>query len=84
MNERDELRGILANTICHVTNYPERSQPYLLGGGMSTVLDKTADALLTAGYIKAIPALEDLAAQWDYEHVRGPVPRELFSMGGDA
>lgn len=50
--ERDELRGALANTICNATNYPRRAQPYLLGGDMSTVLNKTADALLAAGYHK--------------------------------
>jgi hypothetical protein len=52
MNERDELRGTLSNTICNVSFYPKRAQPYLLGGDMSEVLDRTADALIEAGYVK--------------------------------
>lgn len=51
-DERDELRGALANTICNVSNYPKRAMPYLLGGDMSPVLDRTADALLATGYRK--------------------------------
>jgi hypothetical protein len=64
MNARDELRGTLSNTICHATNYPERAQPYLLGGDMSTVLDRTADAILAAGYRKprTITTAEELDA----------------------
>jgi len=64
MNARDELRGTLSNTICHATNYPERAQPYLLGGDMSTVLDRTADAILAAGYRKprTITTREELQA----------------------
>lgn len=50
--ERDELRGTLSNTICNASFYPKRAQPYLLGGDMSDVLDRTADALLAAGYRK--------------------------------
>jgi hypothetical protein len=50
--ERDELRGALSNTICNASFYPKRAQPYLLGGDMSEVLDRTADALLAAGYRK--------------------------------
>ena len=50
--ERDELRGTLCNTVCNVSNYTRRAQPYLLGSDMSVVLDNTADAILTAGYRK--------------------------------
>ena len=53
--DRDELLGALSNTICNVFNYPERAAPYLLGGDMSRVLEKTADALLAAGYRKQAP-----------------------------
>jgi len=53
MSARDELRGTLSNTICNASHYPKRAQPYLLGGDMSDVLDKTSDALLAAGYRKA-------------------------------
>ena len=48
--ERDELRGTLSNTICNASFYPPRAQPYLLGGDMSEVLDRTTEAVLAAGY----------------------------------
>lgn len=50
--DRDELRGTLSNTICNASFYPDRAVPYLLGGDMSEVLDKTADALIADGYRK--------------------------------
>jgi len=52
MNARDELRGTLSNTICNASFYPQRAQPHLLGGDMSEVLDRAADAILAAGYRK--------------------------------
>lgn len=52
MTARDELRGTLSNIICNASNYTRRAQPYLLGSDMSTVLNKTADAILAAGYRK--------------------------------
>ena len=52
MSARDELRGTLSNTICNASNYAKRAQPLLLGSDMSGVLDKTADAILAAGYRK--------------------------------
>ena len=52
MSERDELRGTVSNVVCNVSFYPERAQPYLLGGNMSGVLDRAADAILAAGYRK--------------------------------
>ena len=48
--EREELRATLSNTICNASFYPPRAQPYLLGGDMSDVLDRTTDAILAAGY----------------------------------
>ena len=62
-NERDELRGTLSNTICNASFYPAKAQPYLLGGDMSTVLDKTSDAIIAAGYRKPriITTTEELA-----------------------
>lgn len=64
MSERDELRGTLSNTICNASNYTKRAQPYLLGSDMSVVLDKTADAILAAGYRKphTISTAEELDA----------------------
>jgi len=64
MNARDELRGTLANAICNASHYPKRAQPHLLGGDMSVVLDKTADAILAAGYRKprTITTTEELDA----------------------
>jgi hypothetical protein len=53
MNERDELRGALSNSVCNASLYTKRAQPYLLGSDMSAVLDKTVDNLLAAGYRKA-------------------------------
>lgn len=63
-SERDELRSALANTICNVSNYPKRAMPYLLGGDMSPVLDRTADALLATGYRKPrqVTTVEELDA----------------------
>lgn len=71
--ERDELRGTLANTICNASFYPDRALPYLLGGDMSTVLNKTADALLEAGYRKphTITTVEELEALADGAVVMG-------------
>lgn len=48
--ERQELRGTLSNTICNASFYPERAQPFLLGGDMTELLDRTADAVLAAGF----------------------------------
>lgn len=64
MSARDELRGTLANTICNVSFYPRLAQPYLLGGDMSNVLDRTAETLLEAGYRKprTITTVEELDA----------------------
>ncbi len=64
MSERDELRGTLSNTICNASNYTKRAQPHLMGSDMSTVLDKTADAILAAGYSKprTITSAEELDA----------------------
>ncbi|WNM64536.1 hypothetical protein SEA_MIDNIGHTRAIN_49 [Arthrobacter phage MidnightRain] len=64
MSARDELRGTLANTICNVSFYPRLAQPYLLGGDMSNVLDRTAETLLEAGYRKprTITTAEELDA----------------------
>lgn len=64
MSTRDELRGTLSNTLCNASNYPKRAQPHLLGGDMSAVLDKTADAILAAGYTKprTITTAEELDA----------------------
>lgn len=64
MNERDELRGTLSNTICNASNYTRRAQPYLLGSDMSEVLDKTTNAILAAGYRRhrTITTAEDLDA----------------------
>jgi hypothetical protein len=56
---RDELRGTLANTICNASLYTKRAQPYLLGSDMSEVLDKTADAILAAGYRKPLTIEND-------------------------
>lgn len=50
--DRDELRGTLSNTICNASFYPDRAVPYLLGGDMSEVLDKTTAALIADGYRK--------------------------------
>lgn len=65
--ERDDLRGTLANTICNASNYPPKATPYLLGGDMSEVLDRTADAILAAGYRKprTITTVEELDALAD-------------------
>jgi len=52
MSERDDMRGVLSNTICNASLYTKRAQPYLLGSDMSRVLDKTADNLIAAGYVK--------------------------------
>lgn len=62
--ERDELRGTLSNTVCNVSFYSERVQSHLLGSDMSRVLDKTADALLAAGYRKPqqVTTAEELEA----------------------
>lgn len=64
MSSRDELRGTVSNTVCNASNYTKRAQPYLLGSDMSAVLDKTADALLAAGYRKprTITTAEELDA----------------------
>lgn len=64
MSARDELRGTLSNTICNASNYTKRAQPHLLGSDMSVVLDKTADAILAAGYRKprTITTVEELDA----------------------
>ena len=64
MSERDELRGTISNIICNASNYTRRAQPYLLGSDMSDVLDKTADAILAAGYSKprTITTAEELDA----------------------
>ena len=72
MTARDELRGTLANTVCNASNYTRRAQPYLLGSDMSTVLDKTADAILAAGYRKprTITTAEELDALPDGSIVR--------------
>lgn len=51
--EREELRGTLSNTICNASNYPGEAPVHLLGRDMSTVLDKTTDALLAAGWEKS-------------------------------
>jgi hypothetical protein len=60
---RDDLRGTLANTICNASLYAKRAQPYLLGSDMSEVLDRTADAILAAGYRK--PRTIDAATELD-------------------
>lgn len=62
--EREELRGTLCNSICNVSLYTKRAQPYLLGGDMSAVLDKTADNVLAAGYRKprAVTTIQELDA----------------------
>jgi hypothetical protein len=52
MSARDALRGTLGNSVCNASLYPKRAQPYLLGGDMSAVLDKTTDNLIVAGYAK--------------------------------
>src|SRR5437868_3120341 len=44
--KREALRGTLSNTICNASFYPPPAQPYLLGGDMSVILEKTADAIL--------------------------------------
>ena len=64
MSAREELLGKLANTICNVSLYPGRAQPYLLGGDMNNVLAGTADALIDAGYSKprTITTVEELDA----------------------
>jgi hypothetical protein len=64
MSARDELRGTLCNTVCNASNYAKRAQPHLLGSDMSIVLDKTADAILVAGYRKprTITTAEELDA----------------------
>jgi hypothetical protein len=64
MSDRDELRGTLANTICNASLYAKRAQPHLLGSDMSEVLDRTADAILAAGYRKprTVSTVEELDA----------------------
>lgn len=64
MSARDELLGTLSNTICNASNYPDKAVPHLLGGDMSKVIDKTADAILAAGYRKPriITTAEELDA----------------------
>jgi hypothetical protein len=64
MSSRDELRGTLSNTVCNASLYTKRAQPYLLGSDMSAVLDRTADAILAAGYSKpsTIETVEELDA----------------------
>jgi hypothetical protein len=61
--ERDELLGTLANVICNVSFYPERAQLHILGGDMSSLLDKTTDAVLAAGYRKSrtVATIDELA-----------------------
>lgn len=52
IHARKELQGTLANTMCNASNYPKRAQAHLLGSDMSHVINKTADAVLAAGYRK--------------------------------
>lgn len=64
MSERDELGGVLSNTVCNASNYARPVQPHILGSDMSVVLDKTADAILAAGYRKprTVTTAEELDA----------------------
>ena len=63
MSARDELRGTLSNTICNESFYPSKAQVHLLGGDMSAVLDKTADSIIAAGYVKVSEAAIERAAK---------------------
>ena len=59
MSARDELRGTLSNTICNASFYPPKAQVHLLGGDMSAVLEKTADAIIAAGFKHVVVGATD-------------------------
>lgn len=83
-NERDQLRGTLANTICNASLYARRAQPYLLGSDMSDVLDKTADAIVAAGYRKprTITTVEELDALPEGSVIRDAFRGRVFHRRG--
>jgi hypothetical protein len=86
MSAHDELRGTLSNTICNASNYTQRAQPHLLGSDMSGVLDKTADAILAAGYrkIRTITTEEERKALHDLTVVRTSAGTIACLFGGRA
>lgn len=48
--EREALRGAVGGVLCNAKNFPEKAAVRILGQDMGPLIDRTADAILAAGY----------------------------------
>ncbi|MFC5930897.1 hypothetical protein D6T64_11950 [Cryobacterium melibiosiphilum] len=67
---RDELRGVVGNVLVNASNFPAKAAPHLLGRDMGPLIDKTADELILAGYVKPT-GTTTVSQQCDFGGVAG-------------
>lgn len=48
--ERKALRGVVGGVLCNASNFPEKVAIRILGQDMGPLIERTSDAILTAGF----------------------------------